>query len=281
MIQLSNECLSVWIDENKGSSIRGLNFHNTEILCKEEKYAGFLMAPFVNRIENGTYTFNGKYYQLPINDQAKNNSIHGFLRDFKFEIVDLSSNFCTTTYTHNKDTTPYYPFDFKITITFKLSENRFSLKTNVENLSNYSIPFSLGWHPYFTLNCSSINQMELKLNAKNRFHLNERMIPIKTFEKYSNFKTTTQIENTIFDDCFSLEKKNVHLINKESGLSVNVRFCDQYQYLQLYTPQNRNSIAIEPMTSIGNSFNNRIGLKTIAPHNSFEANFEIVIDSIN
>ena len=36
-------------------------------------------------------------------------------------------------------------------------------------------------------------------------------------------------------------------------------------YLQIYTPEHRQSIAIEPMTCIANSFNNKIGFTELTP----------------
>ena len=39
---------------------------------------GQMLIPFPNRIEAGTYTFEGVTYELPIDEHERNNAIHGY-----------------------------------------------------------------------------------------------------------------------------------------------------------------------------------------------------------
>ena len=38
-----------------------------------------LLFPFPNRLAGGSYEFEGKIYQFPINEPERNNNLHGFL----------------------------------------------------------------------------------------------------------------------------------------------------------------------------------------------------------
>jgi len=58
------------------------------------------------------------------------------------------------------------------------------------------------------------------------------------------------------------------------------RICQEtgkykYNFLQVYTPPHRKSIAIEPMTCAPNAFNNEQGLIILAPFESFSASWGI------
>ena len=47
-----------------------------------------ILFPFPNRIRDGRFTWNGKAYQLPLNDPAKRNAIHGFACRRPWRIID-------------------------------------------------------------------------------------------------------------------------------------------------------------------------------------------------
>ncbi|PIX14356.1 MAG: aldose 1-epimerase, partial [Flavobacteriaceae bacterium CG_4_8_14_3_um_filter_31_8] len=51
-----------------------------------DSYAASLLFPFVSRIENGVYEFDGKMYQLDCN-QAGINALHGLVYNKTFVVV--------------------------------------------------------------------------------------------------------------------------------------------------------------------------------------------------
>src|SRR5258707_12420528 len=50
--------------------------------------AGQLLAPWPNRVDHGTYSFDGATYHLAVSEPAKDNAIHGLTR---FTLWDLAS----------------------------------------------------------------------------------------------------------------------------------------------------------------------------------------------
>ena len=58
-------------------------------------YQGCVLFPFPNRLENGRYKFNGKKYQLPINEIDRNNQLHGFVNIYKFNCLKKSKSSIT------------------------------------------------------------------------------------------------------------------------------------------------------------------------------------------
>jgi len=52
---------------------------------------------------------------------------------------------------------------------------------------------------------------------------------------------------------------------------------EKENFLQLYTPMNTNAIAIETMTGVSDSFNNKIGLKELSPRKNYDIEWVITV----
>ena len=72
----------------------------------------------------------------------------------------------------------------------------------------------------------------------------------------------------MIDGAFSLVNGAITLATPK--YKVNVKSSLQENYLQIYKPYQANIIAIEPMTGVSDSLNNKIGLKTLEPKHKFE-----------
>ena len=83
------------------------------------------------------------------------------------------------------------------------------------------------------------------------------------------------INNRQFDTCFALdeqeEKATTEIFDPVQDLSINIwqeTGKMKYNFLQVFIPESRDSIAIEPMTCTADAFNNNIGLVVLAPNQS-------------
>jgi aldose 1-epimerase len=75
-----------------------------------------------------------------------------------------------------------------------------------------------------------------------------------------------------FDTCFvDLVDQSVRFENIEMYMDNSMK------YLQIYTPEDRNSIAIEPMTCAPDAFNNGLGLITLSSNEEVIRRFGIRI----
>ena len=68
------------------------------------------------------------------------------------------------------------------------------------------------------------------------------------------------LKDTFLDDCFITEKSKTLLKTDIYTIEIDFSSKKPTSFLQVYTPQTRDSIAIEPMTCAPNSFNNKNGL---------------------
>lgn len=271
-----------------GACLLDLRFENQSILdgyrSPEEMdinrwgKSNFLF-PFPNRLNEGTYTWDGQIYQFEINDTLTNNALHGFGAQLPFSVdyVELREKFCLVTCVHeNEGTHPAYPFPFKFEIQFRIdTDNNFEVRMRMTNLGQQTIPAGFGWHPYFQLG-EQIDSCQLTLPSCRLIGIDSRMIPTGKTYTYDEFAAGKEIGITVLDNCFTFEKGPVTCTL--SGPKGTLAFAQDYgtgkfNYLQLFTPPERKSIAIEPMTCNIDAFNNGDGLLILFPRQTATAKF--------
>jgi aldose 1-epimerase len=115
-----------------------------------------ILFPFPNRIRDGRFTWDGKEYQLPLNDPVKKNAIHGFACRRPWRVVDQgadgASAWVTAEFQGSRDAADCrdsWPADYRIRITYRLSPARLAVEAVADNPDKKRLPCGLGYHPYF------------------------------------------------------------------------------------------------------------------------------------
>lgn len=256
---------------NEGGRVRDLKLNNTPLI-KEEKdfsysksYASSILFPFASRVEDGKYTYNERAYQLNCNELNKN-ALHGLIFNKKFNVVEKieKKEYSSITLLYEeKQKDLGFPFFFNVQLCYTLFEIKITLSVKIINKDKNSFPFTLGWHPYFY--CDNLQNSELNFKSDKRIVFDKNLITksITDSELKENFK----ILDKKLDDCYILNTNKVEFKTRDYTLEISSN--KEENYLQLYTPENYNLIAIEPMTGISNSFNNKIGLNILEPNQSY------------
>ncbi len=236
-----------------------------------------ILFPFPNRLDCGAYEYNGTQYKFPINEKELNNSIHGFLRErrFEFKHEKVEENSAEVTFSFTFDGESFYPFPFVFEVTYHIMSDFFQVSFSITNSGNQTMPFGLGWHPYFVLDRKGSGKINL---PDRREHLvNDRYLPTgeiriengKFFEPDSSFYNAT-FEIMGKSPFYELELRK-HILDIEAS--------DSFGFLQLYTPPKMNAVAIEPMTCCINSFNNKIGFKELSSLEIFNVDIKIKLSN--
>jgi aldose 1-epimerase len=257
-------------------------FTTDEQLRQNEKSRSIHLSPFPNRIEDGKYVFEDILYQLPINKPKENNAIHGFVWNKPFVISNqiIVADYAAITLEYCYDGKEMgYPFLFSQKIAYRLSAHQLSVIIIIENIGKANMPLGYGWHPYFTL-LNPVDELLLQLPPSNLLEANERLIPNGNKTAYLSFNTLQPINNTLFDTVFQLMNNNWNktlLYNETENYGVQINQSPSLKYLQVYIPEQRKSIAIEPMSCAANAFNSLEDLIVLQPNEKFEASIEIAI----
>ncbi len=255
-----------------------------EFTQNAKSFPGAQLCPFAGRIANGKYRYGGRKYSLPYNDPAGENAIHGLVHDKQFYMTDsrIHTDSAWISFSYTFPGQKGYPFHFQLENKFLLERNSLTIETTVRNLDDEHIPMGHGWHAYFTLN-KDIKNLSLKLPTSKMYELDKFMIPSGKWQKLS--ESTTPLGDLHLDDCFVLPDgegvvktllyDDTHEIEvwQEQGL-------EGYNYLVIYTPSDRKSVAIEPMTNAPDSFNNGHGLLELAPETEFKFRTGVVLRKV-
>lgn len=267
---------------NQGGRVSGLEFDGIKILADfhsstyEANYASSVLFPFVNRIKDGKYTFEGIDYVLNCNEADKNNALHGLVYDKTFVSIDhdLTSNYGSTTlqYKHN-GICKGFPFKFHLLLTYTLTEEDFSLSVKIINKDDKTLPFTLGWHPYFV--SKNLDKSAINFESSSKYLFDKQQIISGTVPL--DIEMPYQLEGVKLDDGYKLQNNTLEFCTPEYHL--NITSTSKENYLQLYTPNNHNVIAIEPMTGAADSFNNKIGLQTLRPNDSYIVKWNVTFEN--
>ena len=247
-------------------------------------FHGSKLFPFPNRIELGVYHLKNQKYTLEKSPFSGSNAIHGLLSKTAFTHKDSKiPNEISLDSTIESEKHVGYPFSVKCGIRFRLEDNKLSVITSVTNISEIDIPIGDGWHPYFSLN-KNIDNLELKLPKNKALKLNQEGIPTGDLFEFDAFKNLQKIGKTRLDHAFRVSKGLESVItiihdqtNKLKLLIEQETGHQKYNYLQIYTPPDRKSIAIEPMTCAPNAFNNHLGLIMLKRNSTIDLGFSISI----
>jgi aldose 1-epimerase len=236
-----------------------------------------LLFPFPNRLRDGQYSWLGHDYQFPLNHAASHNAIHGFIRQEAFEVVrvelttESAELSCRFDYRGHH---AWYPFPFQLEVTFNITNRN---EFNVKNRHTDAIPVGLGWHPYFRL-ADTADAHHLHLPPCTRVDVDDRMIPTGSRTPYTDFLKEKPLGKTVLDNCFHVEESHplYHLTLHGRGQSVALAASrNLFPYFQVFTPPQRESIALEPMSCNVNAFQNGDGLVTVPPAGDWTAAFRV------
>lgn len=107
---------------------------------------GFPLILPANRVRDGVFSFEGKQYQLEINDLAFHNHIHGLIKDAPFHCLEKKENYLKTVLENDGS---YYPFPFLLTVEDTLDGDGWQRRLTLENTGCSRMPYTLGFHATF------------------------------------------------------------------------------------------------------------------------------------
>ena len=109
---------------------------------------GRVLVPFPNRLEHGSYDFDGAHYQLPINEPERDNAIHGFGMNYYWQLERLTEDSVTLSW--RVPLTEGYPFSLQVFITYTLSNSGMRIDCDAVNNGDGPAPWAMAVHPWFS-----------------------------------------------------------------------------------------------------------------------------------
>jgi aldose 1-epimerase len=248
---------------------------------------GQVLAPWPNRLQDGSYEFGGRRHQLPLNEPERSNAIHGLVRWADWIAAAREPH--RVVMEHVLYPQPGYPFSLRLCIEYALSDSGLRVQTTATNVGQDTCPYGSGAHPYLTLGTTVIDGLILRAPARTVLRSNGRGLPIGTeavdHTPY-DFRKPRRIGPTILDHAFTDLERNedglarVELRDLDRRAQVSLWVDESYPYLMLFTGDplpdvHRRSLAVEPMTCPPNAFRTGEALIRLEPGASFTSTWGI------
>ena len=236
---------------------------------------GQLLIPWPNRIEDGTYEFDNRRHQLPLDEPERQNAIHGLVRWSAWRIAERETDSAALEYVQHAQ--PGYPFSLALRVEYRLSDNGLTVQTTATNIGAETAPYGMGAHPYLAVGGGLVDAAELKVPAGSVLEANERGIPVGAAPVQGtdlDFREMRAIGAMKLDHGFTdLEGGPDGLARVEltaDGRQTTLWVDDAYPYLMVFTGDTlpdggRRSVAVEPMTCAPNAFRSGDGLIRLEP----------------
>jgi aldose 1-epimerase len=239
------------------------------------------MSPFSCRLQNGKYEHIEQEFTIE-KFYLGAHALHGILYDALYEIESTTCNDLAATVTLKHEylgSDKGYPFPYTVQLMWTINiENIISVQTIITNNSNQEIPMMDGWHPYFML-AANIEFNTLQFTNIGKIIYDKDLLPTGTIQKDEEFDHGKTLSGMHLDSCYILDPLNPFCILENTHFKLIVHPEINYPYLQIYTPDNRKSVAIENLSGVPNCFNNKMGLHYVKPHESFilKTNYQIIV----
>jgi aldose 1-epimerase len=249
-------------------------------------FKGSKLSPFVCRLKNEKYHFGEAGHHVKKYTMGKH-AIHGLVYDALFSVVETVANdnsACVKLQHVYDQQDEGYPFAYRCEVDYILTENNtLQVKTTITNVDEQLMPVADGWHPYFALG-DPINECQLEFQSKEMLEFDAELIPTGKLIPYQEFGSLADFGTTWFDNCFTLNFAECQpmcvLRNPKRQIQVEIHPGKEYPYLQFYTPDHRQSIAIENLSAAPDAFNNGFGLKVLEPHEAATFTTKFIIKQL-
>lgn len=249
---------------------------------------GQVLIPWPNRIEEGTYEFDGREHRLPLTEPELGNAIHGLVRSEPWTVDTREPHMVVME--HALHPQPGYPFTLEVSVEYALAQTGLSVRTTATNVGEDACPFGGGQHPYVTLGTQAVDSLILSAPGRTVLTADERGIPRglqSVDETEFDFRRPREIGATRLDHAFTDlvrgpdGRARVELRDPVSRAGIRIWLDESYGYLQLFTGDPlpdvaRRSLAVEPMTCPANAFRTGEALVRLEPGKSFTAAWGIV-----
>jgi len=244
---------------------------------------GQVLIPWPNRLEDGSYEFDGRRHQVPLNEPERGNAIHGLVRDARWGLAEREPH--RVAVEHQLEPQPGYPFALSIRIDYAVSPAGLRVETIATNVGADPCPYGAGAHPYLTVGGATVDSAILRVPARTVLRTDERGLPVGSTSVEltdHDFTQPRRIGRTRLDHAFTgLERDPNGLARVELQASRASRkltlWADQaYAYVMVFTGDSlpdvdRRSVAIEPMTCPPNAFRTGDGVIRLEPGESFRS----------
>lgn len=239
-----------------------------------------VLFPIIGALKENSYQFEGETYSLPR---------HGFARDMDFKVEKISELEVLFTLTNTIETLKVYPFEFKLSLRYKIFGASVSCTYEITNPAPKELLFSIGGHPAFAAPLNkqgSYTDYFLQFNADEElsyYEIEDNLISNKTCTLKLEDKKLYLKHELFYNDALvikNLKSNNISLMNTKNYNGINFKF-ENFPYFGIWAAKDANFVCLEPWCGIADSIDHNQQLKdkegiiTLAPKGEWQRTWQV------
>ncbi|MBD0378667.1 aldose 1-epimerase [Paenibacillus sedimenti] len=232
------------------------------------KYGTPILFP-PNRVKNGSFSFRGRAYKLPLNEPPDHH-LHGEICSKAWEVVGCGASpeegaWVTSRfrYADHPEIMAYFPHLMTFTMTYRLVDGRLILEGIIENEGVDEAPFAFGLHPYFPIPFGSGEEIVLRMPAAAEWPVTNQAF-VTGRPEATAFSRRLREGVNIGDypplgcSFLSLDQggdRTCRIEMKDRGYTIAYRLDHTFPFVVLFRPDWASALSLEPYTYVTDAFN--------------------------
>ena len=225
---------------------------------------GQVLTPWPNRLHGGRYTWDGTEHEVPLDEPAQGNALHGLVRFRAWRTTDRAAD--AVTMALRLHPSPPYPFCLDLTARYALTDDGLVVEHTATNVGAQAAPYALGTHPYVTVG-GLVDDARLTLPAATYLPTDEHQIPTgpePVDGTAYDFRTARLLGPLEVDHAFGELQRGADgraRLLLEGERTVEVWVDEGFGWLEVFTgdivpepERRRRGLGVEPMTAPPNAF---------------------------
>lgn len=240
-----------------------------------------LLFPFIGRLKNQEYYYQGQTYKM---------GKHGFAKNYDFRVTEQKANTVVFELTSEDVVEESFPFEFKLQVLYSLEDNKVRVGFRVD-AGKSELYFNIGGHPAFYIPVDSqgnFDEYRLKIECG---HSLERLLldgPYLSTQVPVAFpEQDFQLQHELFvDDALIFPTEGATVLTLYSPKNARIiRFSyEKFPYVGIWTMTNQAPfICIEPWDGLPDAMNSnqrledKQAIRYLQPYQLYQNSYEIEV----
>ena len=256
-------------------------------------YRGALLAPWPNRVVDGSWDDDGVERQLPITEVERGHALHGLVQwsDWDVDATSPSEPHRASLVTQLAPSDGY-PYRLELRAVYELGDAGLVTTVTATNVGQGTAPYGVAPHPYLVAGEGRVDDWSLRLPAASYLEVTEeRLVPTGvhgvTERDGFDFREARTVGDLFVDHAFTeidadAEGRATVEVVARDGRGVAMSWAvSELPWVQVHTgdrpePElDRLGLAVEPMTCPPDAFTSGVDLVRLAPGESHTASWTI------
>ncbi|HBF29398.1 aldose 1-epimerase [Rhizobium sp.] len=242
----------------------------------------FVMVPFVNRIADGRFTFEGRDYSMPVNRPEPAVAIHGFSRDRPWQVMSASPDHAILQDTVSSGE---HPWRYTVTMHVSIRQKGVRIALTLQNDGTEPLPFGMGLHPFIPYGPDTT----ITFAANGSFPSDHRGLPIAPLARPDGLACGETVPVQAWrgtDRCYLgwfTQAAMIHWPDRESAMVLSADGV--FKHVHLFAPKDRNVFCVEPVSHFPDAINRPFlgcdaAMAVLAPGESMSGSMELAAEGL-